>query len=102
MEGKFTFTGGRGCTVIDYIIGKEVRDKVRRMKVGDRVDSDHHSVEMWMEDKMKRTKRHTAGREGWKMRWDEVDKREFGREMEGIDLKHGELGEKLGKIGEES
>lgn len=72
------------------------------MKVGDRMYSDHHSVEMWMENKMKRTKRHTAGRKGWKMRWDEVDRREFGRKMEGIDLKYGELGEKLGKIGEES
>lgn len=64
---KFTFTGGRECTVIDYIIEeKEVRDKVRRTKVGDRVDSDHLPVEVWVEDKMERRKGRTTGREGWK------------------------------------
>lgn len=31
--------GGRGNTVIDYIIGeKRVRDRIERMKVGEKVD----------------------------------------------------------------
>ncbi|XP_071579341.1 uncharacterized protein [Temnothorax nylanderi] len=46
-EGEFTFTGGRGDTVIDYVIGEgEVREKVESMTVGDRVDSDHHPLEI--------------------------------------------------------
>lgn len=44
-EGKCSFTGGRGNTVIDYVIGNEnTRDKMERIKVGDKVDSDHHPV----------------------------------------------------------
>ncbi|XP_071576349.1 uncharacterized protein [Temnothorax nylanderi] len=46
-EGEFTFTGGRGDTVIDYVIGEgEVREKVEKMIVGDKVDSDHHPLEI--------------------------------------------------------
>lgn len=46
-EGEFTFTGGKGCTVIDYVIGDEkVRVKIGSMKIGDRVDSDHHPLEV--------------------------------------------------------
>lgn len=51
-EGKFTFTGTRGNTVIDYIVGeKEAKEGIRRMKVGEKVDSDHHPVEAWIERK---------------------------------------------------
>lgn len=48
-EGEGTFTGGRGGTVIDYILGdSEVRDRIERMRVGDRTDSDHQPVEVWI------------------------------------------------------
>jgi len=43
-EGEFTFTGGKGDSVIDFVIGdEEVRSLFARMRIGDRVDSDHHS-----------------------------------------------------------
>src|SRR5436190_10590343 len=49
-EGEWTFTGGRGNTVIDYVIGnEECREKVKRLRVGDRIDSDHHPIEMEIE-----------------------------------------------------
>lgn len=35
--------GGKGCTVIDYVIGDEgVRGRIKRMSIGDKMDSDHH------------------------------------------------------------
>ncbi|XP_024887566.1 trichohyalin-like [Temnothorax curvispinosus] len=44
-EGEYTYTGGRGEIVIDYIIGdEEVREKVERLEVGERIDSDHHPL----------------------------------------------------------
>lgn len=47
MKRGITFTGGREGTVIDYVLGDgEVRDRVERMKVGDRIDSDHQPVEV--------------------------------------------------------
>ena len=36
-EGEWTFTGEKENTVIDYVIGnKECREKVKRLRVGDR------------------------------------------------------------------
>ena len=44
-EGEWTFTGGRGNTVIDYVVGNEdTREKVERLEVAERVESDHHPV----------------------------------------------------------
>lgn len=37
---------------IDYVIGnKEVKEKVKDMRIGDKVDSDHHSMEVGIEGK---------------------------------------------------
>lgn len=48
-EGEFTFTGGKGPTVIDYVIGNgEVEKRVERLRVGDKIDSDHHPLEVWI------------------------------------------------------
>ncbi|XP_024877156.1 golgin subfamily A member 6-like protein 22, partial [Temnothorax curvispinosus] len=57
-EGEFTYTGGRGETVIDYVIGEEeVRERVERLEVGERVDSDHHPVTIWMRGKLEKDQR---------------------------------------------
>lgn len=38
--------------MIDFILGdREVRDRVNRMRVGDRVDSDYPPVEVWIKGK---------------------------------------------------
>lgn len=69
-EGKFTFTGGKGCTVIDYVIGdEEVRGKIGSMKIGDRVDSDHQPLEVWVEGEVRRKKRNEKQRESGKVIW---------------------------------
>lgn len=48
-KGEFTFTAGRGNTVIDYIIGeKRMWDRIERIKVGEKVDFDHQLVEVWI------------------------------------------------------
>ncbi|XP_068989265.1 uncharacterized protein [Neodiprion pinetum] len=57
-EGEFTYVGGAGVTVIDYAIGDiEVRDRVKRIEIGDRVDSDHHPVIVWLRGAMARTRK---------------------------------------------
>lgn len=44
---KFTFTWGKGNTVIDYVMGSmEVRDRIIEMWVGNKMDSDHHPLEV--------------------------------------------------------
>lgn len=44
---EFPFTWGKGNTVIDYVMGSmEVRDKIIEMRVGDKMDSDYHPLEV--------------------------------------------------------
>ncbi|XP_024878641.1 trichohyalin-like [Temnothorax curvispinosus] len=60
-EGEYTYTGGRGETVIDYIIGdEEVREKVERLEVGERIDSDHHPLILWVRGSSKRREKLSA------------------------------------------
>ncbi|XP_046628297.1 uncharacterized protein LOC124309086 [Neodiprion virginianus] len=57
-EGEFTYVGGAGVTVIDYAIGDiEGRDRVKRIEIGDRVDSDHHPVIVWLRGAGARTRK---------------------------------------------
>lgn len=61
-EGEYSFTEGKGNTVIDCVIGDlEVRDKIGSRRIEDKVDSDHHPVEVWIED---RAGRKTGRRKG--------------------------------------
>jgi len=44
-----TFTGVKGNTVIDYVLGdEEIKGKVERLRIAERVDSDHHPIEVWI------------------------------------------------------
>lgn len=46
-RGEWTFIGGRGCTTIDYVVRNEAgRDKIKSMKVGERLKSDHLPLEI--------------------------------------------------------
>lgn len=41
-KGEYTYVGSNGDTVIDYVIaGEKVREMIKRLEVGDRIDSDH-------------------------------------------------------------
>lgn len=57
-KGEYTFTGERGNTVIDYIIGDwKVKERIVRMNVGEKVDLDHQPVMAWIKGKIKKRKR---------------------------------------------
>lgn len=63
-KGEYTFTGEREGTVIDFVLGdREVRERVERLRMGDRVDSDHQPVEIWIkgERERRREKREKRG-----------------------------------------
>ncbi|XP_077280504.1 uncharacterized protein LOC143907534 [Temnothorax americanus] len=49
-EGEWTYTGGRGESVIDYVLGdRRTRERVERVVVEEKVDSDHQPVTAWVE-----------------------------------------------------
>ncbi|XP_043271213.1 golgin subfamily A member 6-like protein 1 [Venturia canescens] len=86
-EGEWTFVGGRGKSVIDYVIvGEEVWERVKRMEVVSRVDSDHMPVVVWLKGREGRKgggrKKEGKGKEGrgvWTERGVEKFQEEFGR-----------------------
>ncbi|XP_071568793.1 uncharacterized protein [Temnothorax nylanderi] len=86
-EGEYTYTGRKGKTVIDYILGDEdIREKVERLEVGEKVDSDHHPLMLWIRGnagkKQRRKEEERIRRRGI---WNEEGRKQFS--------------ERLGKIG---
>lgn len=72
-KGEFTYTKGRGNTVIDYIIGeRETKERIKEMRVGDMVESDYHSLEIRIREKRR------EGREEGKERVVEKGGKEYG------------------------
>jgi len=88
-DGEFTFTEGKGNTVIDYVIGdKEVKERVKKLRIRDRVESDHHPVELWMEvegaREEKRWKESGTGGKSGRGVWNEEGREEFRKRIENI------------------
>jgi len=91
-EGEFTFTGGKGNTVIDYVLeDEEMRERVINLKIGERTDSDHQPVVMRIE-KDNRNRRRERRRNRERMRkgiWNEERKEVYRNKM--IELEEGGL-----------
>ncbi|XP_039304297.1 uncharacterized protein LOC120357577 [Solenopsis invicta] len=78
-EGEWTYTGGKGGTVIDYVIGNEdTRGKVVKMKVEDWVDSDHQPLTVYVKGRGKGEER-IGKRKGRERRgvWTEEGRKKF-------------------------
>jgi len=49
-EGEFTYVGARGSSVIDYVVTSvNIGNRVRKFRIGDRVDSDHMPLKVTLE-----------------------------------------------------
>lgn len=83
-EGEWTNIRERGQSVIDYIITDErAREKIERMEVESRVDSDHQLVTVWI--KSQNTTREGSGkRKGNRVKrgiWSKEGKKFFGTDL---------------------
>ena len=104
-QGEWTFTGGRANSVIDYAMGNEdTWEKVERVEVGERVESDHHPVVVWLrgEGGGEVERREGSGRRGGgRGNWTERGERslwkalEEGRGGEWVKEEWRELGERI-------
>ncbi|KMQ90798.1 stress response protein nst1-like protein [Lasius niger] len=104
-KGEFTYTGGRGESVIDYVIGEEkVKERVVKLEVGDCIESDHHPLIITLERKGGREKgreqRGGGGRGRWTERGERIREEIDWDDREGGDI-NGELEIKVRQIGEE-
>ncbi|EZA48016.1 hypothetical protein X777_14457 [Ooceraea biroi] len=60
--------GGKGCTVIDYILGdREIRESIIEMRVADRIDSDHHPVEVRIKGEKSRKREKRGDKKKYKL-----------------------------------
>ncbi|XP_046142334.1 golgin subfamily A member 6-like protein 1 [Osmia bicornis bicornis] len=78
-DGEFTYTGVRGETVIDYVIVEEEgREEIKRMEIGDRIESDHRPLIVEMkgggEQNIVEERRRKAAPTG---DWSEQERKEF-------------------------
>lgn len=99
-EGEFTYIGGKGETVIDYVIrGKEVREKIERMEVGERIDSDHQPITVYIRDKGTEKKSKSEEIRERKV-WDKTEegKGRFKEETEIIELEGIEVNERIEEL----
>ncbi|XP_036143283.1 uncharacterized protein LOC118645710 [Monomorium pharaonis] len=93
-EGEFTYVGGRGCSVIDYILGeKKTKDRIEKMRVVDKVDSDHMPVKLVVGNGAREREQRVRNR-GIRGIWDEESKKRFREELDkGIEEIGGRLNE---------
>jgi len=71
-EGELTYTGGNGESVVDYVLGDgETWDRVERIEVKDRIESDHFPLEVWLRGEEEELGRKVSRRRG---RWNCTEK----------------------------
>ena len=87
-EGEFTYTGGRGESVIDYVIGdSKTWEAVEEITVGDNTESDHQPLIVRLGAGGKEGREVVKEGERWVMDWSEESREEYRREMEGEEIK---------------
>jgi len=89
VEGEYTFTGGRGNSTIDFVMGEEeTREEIDAVRIEDRIDSDHHPVVVEMKERKGRKMIKGKGKKEWRGIWDEEGRREFRKKWgEGEEMK---------------
>jgi len=59
-EGEMTYNGARGASVVDYvIINQNAEEKIEKLTVGERVESDHQPLEVVLKERLEKEKRKT-------------------------------------------
>ncbi|XP_046145496.1 trichohyalin-like [Osmia bicornis bicornis] len=102
-EGEFTYTGARGSTVIDYVLVEEGgKEKIKRMEIGDRIDSDHHPMILKIEGRGA-GKEEERGRKKQAARgdWTEQGRERFKKEIKWREARVGQLEEDMERMLEE-
>ncbi|KAL6419634.1 hypothetical protein ACFW04_013719 [Cataglyphis niger] len=93
IEGEWTYTGGSGNSVIDYVMGDEdTRMQVGEVEVGDNIDSDHHPIIVRIKggDKIRLGRKERTSK---KWIWTQEGKDEFRRALGNVEEVAGEVEE---------
>lgn len=95
-KGEYTYTEGRGESVIDYVvIREEDKKEVRNMEIGDNVESDHHPLIISMKEGMVEEGIRRKGRRGKRTSrgiWNEEGRERFKERLGGMKEDRGKAG----------
>ncbi|KAL6420967.1 hypothetical protein ACFW04_013629 [Cataglyphis niger] len=92
MEGEWTYTGGSGNSVIDYVLGDEdIRMLISRVEVGDNVNSDQHPIIVWIEGGEEKKLEKKGRSKRWI--WTQEGKEEFRKALGNVNEVTGEVDE---------
>lgn len=82
-EGEYIFTGGVRCTVINYVVMKEeTKEWVKKIRMGDKIDSDHQPVEVTMRKRGRDREKQGRKERPWKGIWDKEGREKFRKKLE--------------------
>lgn len=78
-EGEWTYTEGRGESVIDYVLeSMEVKERIERMEIGDSIDSEHHPLVLCIKARKEEiVRKETGGRRMNRRVWSMKDREEI-------------------------
>ncbi|TGZ53205.1 hypothetical protein DBV15_01533 [Temnothorax longispinosus] len=82
-DGEFTFTGGRGESVIDYVIGnQEIWEKAEEINIGEAIYSDHQPITIRVKGTIERGKKEKRVRKimNWSKKGKESYKKRIGED----------------------
>ncbi|XP_014216418.1 golgin subfamily A member 6-like protein 22 [Copidosoma floridanum] len=102
-EGEFTYVGSRGELVIDYAKGcQEALDQIKEIKIGQRTESDHMPLEVYLEKKVEvgivEKEERTKARRDWTQKLiDQFEKRckDWERKGKEVEERWSELKEQI-------
>ncbi|EZA59735.1 hypothetical protein X777_16309 [Ooceraea biroi] len=99
-KGEWTYTGGRGESVIDYIlVNEEGWDRIRNFEVGENVDSDHQSITVRIEGREERRRKRGGGEKGiGKGIWTERARERYKGNLGEVRMGEGKIEEEIEKI----
>ena len=74
-NGEYTYVGARGSSVIDYVIvSEEMRNRIGKFCIGERVDSDHLPLECVMEEELEEGQEEDKGEQRGDIREEEIER----------------------------
>jgi len=86
-EGTWTFSGGRGESVIDYVlVNEDIEEEVVQLVVGDNIESDHHPLVVQLREKGSERKKENKRNKARRGVWDEEGRASFRQELGEIGL----------------
>lgn len=100
--GELTYERGRGTSVVDYlVVNQDAWDRISRLKVGERVESDHQSLEVELRREMEREEEKIQKKTKEVIQWDEKEIKRYkkrGMEAEIIGVEVEDIWKNLEKV----